>query len=263
MTEKARPYEEVSLQTKLQQNMKWIIASVVALALVVGITVFAIQKQKSSTVNYTYQGLIRNNDPVVGKLDSNITLILFEDFACHVCAANQPDFDTTITNYKDKIRIAFKSVDILASGSDVISASAYAAGKQGKYQEYATQAFAKQVELRTRRETGMIDIAKGLNLDMDKWNEVRTSDTVAKNITTWNQNDVKNTEFNGGIERATTAATQSNTGSRVKKIDANSQQAGINATPTVAIMKDGKVVSWWDGQADAATIAKRIDLQLQ
>jgi Thioredoxin len=253
MSASPRPYETKPTKDTIKQNIWWIVGGVTLLAVLGGLIWWGVTNSQKAKVGYTYTTLVNSSDAVVGKADSQYTLVLFEDYTCHVCASNHPDFNKVIDTYSDRIKIAYKPVDILKQGGDVISRAAYAAGNQGKFREYTTKAYELQTELRSKRDSTMISIAQDLQLDMTKFNEDRNFNTTYQNKVSWNDLDVQNTVFSGGVERSTQAE-QPVTGVRIKE-----KNIGITATPTLAILKGDQVVAWWDGFADAATIGKRID----
>ena len=257
MSANPRPYEATSTQDKVKQNIWWIVGGVTIAALAGLLIWWGVSSANKAQQGYTYSGLVSTTDAIVGKADSQYSLIFFEDYTCHVCASNHPEFNKVIDTYSDRVRFVYKPVDILKQGSDVISRAAYAAGNQGKFRDYTTKAYELQTELRSKRDSTMISIAQDLKLDMTKFNEDRNFNTTYQNKVAWNDLDVQNTVFNGGIERNASSTDQPTTGTRVKE-----KNTGITATPTLAIMKGDQVISWWDGYADAATIGKRLDAAL-
>lgn len=257
MAQSTRPYETANQPLDIKKNLWWIIGGVVVI-LILGLVGFWLyNNSQAQTVRYEYKGLVTDTDPTFGKTDSNVTLVFFEDFACHVCADNHPEFNKVIDTYSDRVRFTFKPVDILNAGSATVARAAYAAGVQGKYKEFTGLAYEKQTDMRSKRESTTLDIAKQLNLDMERFNEDRNFNETFRLKTTWNNDDVKRTVFRGGIERSANTAEQPVSGTRIKE-----EGIGITATPSAAIMKGNEVVSWWDGYADSSTIGKRLDVVL-
>jgi Thioredoxin len=255
MTTSPRPYEASKTQNIFLKNIWWL-GGVLAVIAIIG-ALFWFNSQNKSAETYSYTTLVNSTDTVYGNKDSQYTVVFFEDFTCGVCANNHPDFNKVIDTYSDKAKFTFKPVSILPKGGDIISRGVYAAGNQGKFREYAAKVYEQQKDVIAKRETTLIAIGQELGLDMTKFNEDRNFNIVVQNKVFWNDNDVKNTVFNGGIERSGSTTEQPLTGTRVKE-----KNIGITATPTVAILKGNDVVSWWDGYADAATIGKRLDEQL-
>lgn len=253
MENTTRPYETTN-SFDFKKNGWWLIGGIVTILILALVGWWAYSNSKSSSSQYVYSGLVTQSDPVFGKTDSDVTLIFFEDFTCHVCADNHTEFNKVIDTYGDRVRFTFKPVDILNQGSNIIARAAYAAAAQNKYRDFTTQAYAQQTEMRNKRESTTLDIAKQIGLDMTKFNEDRGFNEIYRQKTTWNNEDVKKTIFRGGVERSSNNGEQPATGNRIKE-----EGVGITATPTTAIMKGKEVVSWWDGYADSTTIGKRLD----
>jgi protein-disulfide isomerase len=173
---------------------RWIIFSVIA----VGILAILILSSGKSSIDVSninadavQAGSSQNGnigDHVFGKTDSKVTLIEYGDFQCPPCANIYPVVKSLTEKYKNQLQYVFRNFPIadLHPNAKAAAASAEAAGLQGKYWEMHDKLYEAQNDwsnLSSSERTTLFDsLAKGLNLDMKKFDADMSSSSVASKI---------------------------------------------------------------------------------
>jgi len=117
--------------------------------------------------------VIDKDTPLMGDLDSPVTVIEFSDYECPYCSAVQKNVDTLKKRYGNRVRFAYKHAPLsFHAKAPAASHAAMAAQEQGKFWEYSAQLFAKQPALGDKL---YVSIAKDLGLDIDAFNAYRNS----------------------------------------------------------------------------------------
>ncbi|WP_194954305.1 DsbA family protein [Sphingopyxis solisilvae] len=76
-----------------------------------------------------------------GNADSDVTLVVFTDYACGFCRASVPDVDRLIREDK-RLKVVFRELPIIAPQSRDAALMALAAARQGKYDAFHHAMFA-------------------------------------------------------------------------------------------------------------------------
>jgi protein-disulfide isomerase len=106
-------YESESIWTTIQNNKNIAIILASIILTVLGILYFVpkIFAPNTTTNDATsYSQLIRDNDIIRGKKDSNITVVLFEDPQCPSCQSLSKNKSESLSKYYDKVRFVYKYV---------------------------------------------------------------------------------------------------------------------------------------------------------
>lgn len=182
-----------------------------------------------------------------GKEDAKVKLLYFADFQCPACKANNPIIEQIKPSYNDKIQFVYKHfpLESIHPYAKSTAQAAQAAGKQGKFNEYALQAYATQDNGLTS--SNLEGAARVVGLDIDRWNNDRFSTAIAKEVEA-DQKDLTEAEF----------PVSSVTGKR--KSSGDLKDIG---TPISVLYKDGKVVDWWTGGLPAEELKKILDKALE
>jgi protein-disulfide isomerase len=124
----------------------------------------------------------------LGSEDAPVTIYLYEDLQCPVCARFARDtFPELVKSYVQYGEVKVVSEPIAVLGPDSIPATkaALSAGEQNRYWEYSTLFFLNQ----GRENSGYVtyefltNIAqKTQGLDVNRWNEARESDAVQSQL---------------------------------------------------------------------------------
>jgi hypothetical protein len=122
--------------------------------------------------------------------------------------------------------------------------AAQAAARQGKFKEFVNKAF--EVPDQSLTSSNLEGVARGLNLDIDKWNSDRFSSIVAKEVEA-DQTDINEAEL----------PTSSVTGKAKAKNDLKDL-----GTPISVLYKDGKAIDWWTGGLPAEQVKTILDKAL-
>ncbi|GAC1458856.1 MAG: thioredoxin domain-containing protein [Chamaesiphon sp.] len=123
-----------------------------------------------------------NPDPVIGEApttgapSSQVVLIEFSDFQCSYCAQAHKTVKQFLASH-DEVKLAYKHFPLINVHPEAMPSalSAWAAGQQGKFWQYHDALFNNQNKL---GETFYVNTAKKLNLDLEKWNSDRLSNTA-------------------------------------------------------------------------------------
>lgn len=104
----------------------------------------ALQKQQMDQMSkagaklaakYTDQIFRDKNDIVLGNLNGSVTMVMFFDYQCVICRAMSKTIETLIKNNPD-LRVVYKDFPVHGANSILAAHAAYAASKQGKYEDF-------------------------------------------------------------------------------------------------------------------------------
>lgn len=173
---------------------RWIIFSVIAIG-ILAILIFSSGKSNIdvSGVNAdaVQVGSSQNGnigDHVSGKVGSKVTLIEYGDFQCPPCGNIYPVVKSVTEKYQNQLQYVFRNFPIpdLHPNAKAAAASAEAAGLQGKYWQMHDKLYETQNDwssLSSSERTSFFDsLAKGLNLDMKKFDADMSSSPVTSKI---------------------------------------------------------------------------------
>ncbi|MGA1840999.1 MAG: DsbA family protein [bacterium] len=146
-----------------------------------------------------------SGSPFKGPETAPVTIVVFGDYQCPYCARLDPVMDQIIDKHSKNAKLVFKHFPLSSHKFAKIAAqAALSAGIQGKFWEFHKRLFENYNDL---DEAKIQEIAKGLNLDMEKFNQ-----------------DINNPDINNLIMRDI----------------GNALEAGVNGIPTIFI--NGKEV---------------------
>ncbi len=119
-----------------------------------------------------------DGSPAKGPANAPVQIVEWADFECPFCGRTAPVLEELLERYPDSVRLVFKNYPLSSHKySEKAARAAVAAGRQGKFWEMHKALFGlqpKPPELPIIRE-----LAKGLGLDMKKFNEDLESEAVA------------------------------------------------------------------------------------
>lgn len=161
---------------------------------------------------------INNNPdtPFVGPKDAKIVLVEFFDFSCGYCKRLVPAIEQIIANNPD-VKVVFKPITFVGPTSRYAAQAAMAANEQGKFMPMYKAMLGVQERL---TEDKINEIAKGIGLDMDKYNADLKSEKVQRTI-----NGVASLADKVQIHGVPSLILN---GSQLQTIDADGIQAEIN-----------------------------------
>lgn len=141
------------------------------------------EKQKEDEFNKLLEDRAEvkiGESPVKGDKKAEYTIIGFSDFQCPFCKRGDDTIKEVLKKYDKKVKYVFKHLPLgFHPQAAPASKAAYAAGKQGKFFEYHDKLFENQAKL---GEELYVQIAKDLNLDIDRFNKDRVSEGAEKQI---------------------------------------------------------------------------------
>jgi protein-disulfide isomerase len=232
----------------LQQNLKNIIITVVALAVLIGGFLW-IQKSLSPADDYkALDVMVRPYNASIGKLDSKVELLYLYDYLCSACQANAENMETLESDYKDKIKVTYKHFIAAHKGpGDRAAHAAQAVRLQGGDEKFFE--FSKALIKVTPNypagvpQSNLNDLVKNLGLDVARFEKDYTGIVVEKNVK---------------LDQRDIAAAILPISKYPSKDNPTSTKPG--ATPTIVLIKDGKYTdSWWAGILPVETLKQRID----
>ena len=114
-----------------------------------------------------------------GPQDAPVTVVNFSDFQCPFSKRSVDLMETLLKRYNGKVRYVFKHFPLsFHKWAKPASYAAVAAQNQGKFWEYYAKLY---TDVKNINEETIVNYAKELKLDMDKFNADRTSaETAAK-----------------------------------------------------------------------------------
>ncbi len=120
------------------------------------------------------------DSPIRGDKKAEYTVIAFSDFQCPFCKRGDDTIKELQKKYDKKLRYVFKHFPLgFHPEAAPASKATWAAGKQGKFYEYHDKLFENQAKI---GEELYVQIAKDLNLNLDKFNKDRASEDAEKQI---------------------------------------------------------------------------------
>jgi protein-disulfide isomerase len=143
------------------------------------------QQQKLKQAQQTFLQDLKTNpqtvigeSPTTGSTQSKTVLIEFSDFQCPYCAEAHKTLKQLLAKYPDKVKLVYKNLPLISIHAEALpsATAAWAAYQQGKFWEYHDALFTNQKQL---GEALYLDIAKKLNLDLDKFKRDLTIATPA------------------------------------------------------------------------------------
>lgn len=173
-------------------KVAWIIFGAVVVVVLGGLVVYSRISNPSIDVSSvdTNSIIVANEqngqigDHVLGNADSKVILIEYGDFQCPSCGAAHPQVKEVVEAYKDKVAFIFRNFPLttIHPNARVASATAEAAGLQGKYWEMHNLLYESQDNWKdltgTARTEAFVSYASGLGLDKDQF----TKDLAANNV---------------------------------------------------------------------------------
>lgn len=169
---------------------KWLIFLGLCVAIVAGLVVFS-SKDKVNVDNTNAFTIIKDKeipDQVFGNPNAKVVLYEYGDFQCPGCAGAYANLKQLKETYKDQMAFVFRSFPLTSAHPHAFaaSASAEAAGLQGKFWEmhnviYANQDQWKNLSPEARTKT-FEQYAKDLGLDMTKFKTDVSSKKVSDKI---------------------------------------------------------------------------------
>lgn len=112
------------------------------------------------------------DSPTIGATKPKFLLVEFSDFQCPYCAQAHQTLKQLLAKYGEELKLVYKNFPLISIHQEAMPAAqaAWAAQQQGKFWEYHDALFAQQKQL---GEDLYIDIAKKLNLDLEKFAQDR------------------------------------------------------------------------------------------
>lgn len=176
-------------------NKAWIIFATVCIALLGGL-IYLSNKDKvdvSTVDGSAIQSAIPQSgnigDHVFGDKDSKVVMIEYGDFQCNPgCRVLHENFEPLMESYKDSIAFVYRNFPLTAIHPNALAASATAeaAGLQGKYWDMWNLLFNKQAEWSsadaTQRTVYFEGYAKTVGLNIDKYHEALKSSDLTQKI---------------------------------------------------------------------------------
>jgi protein-disulfide isomerase len=174
----------------IKQRFSWILTIVVVSAIAVAALLVWLSQTSGGGEEEVRQLLadVPQNGTTLGSEDAPVTIYLYEDLQCPVCARFTRDtFPELVRRYVEsgEVKVTSETLAILGRDSVPAAKAALSAGEQNRYWEYSTLFFLNQ----GRENSGYVtdeflaSIAeKTQGLDVDQWNEARESDTVQSEL---------------------------------------------------------------------------------
>lgn len=138
------------------------------------------------------------NSPVKGPKDAKITIIEFSDFQCPFCKRGKDTMEEVMKAYPNDVKLVFKQMPLdFHKMAKPAALAALAAAKQGKFWEMHDKFFDNQGELSSKGEEYIVQVAKEIGLNIDKFNADRKSkeieDEVAADVALAGKNGINGT----------------------------------------------------------------------
>ena len=139
-------------------------------------------------------GLISDNDPILGNAQSPITVVEFEDYFCGYCKAMSPHIEALVKNNPD-LHFVIKEYPVIAGDKSSLLAALALSVPKDKYADIHHLFYSRPIT----NETQLVAAIKSLNLDITTlMNKVKSSDIqsqLQKNIVLGDSLGIKGTPF--------------------------------------------------------------------
>lgn len=143
----------------------------------------AANKQQEEEFNKLFEDRAEveiGKSPVKGDKKAEYTIIGFTDFQCPFCKRGDDTIKEVLKKYDKKVKYVLKHFPLgFHPQAAPASKAAWAADKQGKFFEFHDKLFENQGKL---GEELYVQIAKDLNLDLEKFNKDKASEDAQKQI---------------------------------------------------------------------------------
>ena len=118
--------------------------------------------------------LLLRNSPVTGSASQKIIMAEFSDFECPYCSKAQSVVKEFMAKNQNEVTLVYKHFPLteIHAQAEPAAFASWAAFQQGKFWEYHDALFQQQSKL---GEEFYLELAKSLNLDVDKFNRDRKS----------------------------------------------------------------------------------------
>ncbi|HOX60525.1 MAG TPA: thioredoxin domain-containing protein [Candidatus Magasanikbacteria bacterium] len=143
---------------------------------------FAPKTETGEVVRLDLSKYLRTDNPSFGKMDAPITVVMYYDLMCPVCAKANPDFQAMMSKYEPVVRVVFKNFPIESAhpGTMELSEKAMCAHEQGKFIDFISSLYSGQ-KFDAENISGIVQKIK---MDAKKFklcvDEARYRDTVEK-----------------------------------------------------------------------------------
>ena len=162
---------------KLTGETKLFLGIIIATVALTGGAIFLFSKPAPTL---SRQDLLPAGTPMRGNPDAKIFLVEFSDFQCPACKAAKSTVDAIVSQYKDKLVFGYRYFPLDQHPFGMKAAiAAEVANKQGKFWEMYDVLFANQEKF---SDSIFPDLAKQLNLDMDKFTKDRADSAIQQKI---------------------------------------------------------------------------------
>jgi len=125
--------------------------------------------------------IISQNDPIFGKKEAEVALVVFSDFQCGICHKQEAVFKKIMERYKDKVKMIWKDYPDKNSNSNSFQASlaGRCANEQNKFWEYHDLLFANSNALNNNK---FVEIAGQLGLDKNEFETCLSTGKYKKQV---------------------------------------------------------------------------------
>lgn len=118
-----------------------------------------------------------------GPVDAPVVMVMFTDYQCPFCAHWHYKTAPVLREYVDRgeLRIEYRDVNVYGEDSERAARASLAAAMQGRYQEFQDVMFADgQIRYSDElTESALLEVAAGLGLDVDRFEQDMNSQKVA------------------------------------------------------------------------------------
>jgi protein-disulfide isomerase len=124
---------------------------------------------------------VGERDHIQGAAAARVTLVEYGDYQCPHCGAAYPVVQAIQKQLGKKLRFVFRNFPINSAHpqAELAAEAAEAAGARGRFWEMHDATYENQAKL---SEPMLLDMAKKLNLDMERFTEELTNGTYRKRV---------------------------------------------------------------------------------
>lgn len=168
-------------------SKKFWVVFVILIVGVLGFAVFEGKKNSKSTRKIEDPYSVQADDHIRGKTDAKVSLITYGDYECPACNAWEPEVQTMLTEYQDRVAFIFRNFPLTDKHVNAYAAAraAEAASLQGKFWEMHDLLYEKWNEWKGDNKSAQSKFetyAEELNLNLTQFKLDYESSAVADRI---------------------------------------------------------------------------------
>ena len=124
----------------------------------------------------------RGDAPRIGSPEAKVQLVVFSDHLCPYCKTLHENLNQILDKYPSDVSLVLRTF-IIHPEAEIMAKAAEAANRQGKFKEMNNELFNLQSQTAEPTEDSMVELAKKIGLDAEKFKTDLKSDLIQGLVT--------------------------------------------------------------------------------